>query len=421
MRSTEVKIDLRRGRAACIGVGTELLGNNKLDLNSLEITEVLETFGFDVVEKRVVGDEIERIATAVRDLMMECEVVVVTGGLGPTADDVTRKAIAIGLGREIEFDAEVEALIKKRYRVAGRVMPEVSRSMAQVVAGSQVIHNGCGSAPGILVHEGLGLLAVFPGVPWEMREMLNVHLVPELERRAEGRMRRSRTLLLGGVGESDAEQRIHHLYDAFGRRNVSILASYGVVRLVLTASGEETRVEARLDQMENAFREILGEEVAGTDVPGLAHAVVPRLVETGMTVATAESCTGGLVGAALTEVSGSSAAYLGGVVSYSNQAKEKFVGVAEEILIEHGAVSEPVARAMAVEIRERFGADWGLGVTGIAGPTGGTEDKPVGLVHWAVAGPSGVEARHRVFRGDREIVRQWSVNAVLDLLRRRLG
>ncbi len=193
------------------------------------------------------------------------------------------------------------------------------------------------------------------------------------------------------------------------------------MRLVLTATGDEETATARLDEMEAAFREILGDDVAGVDVAGPADVVVGELIERDRTVATAESCTGGMVGAALTTVSGASAVYLGGVVSYSNEVKEGLVGVPHELLVAHGAVSEPVARAMAEGIRNRLGTDWGLGVTGIAGPTGGTEEKPVGLVHWAVAGPSGTVADHRVFPGDRDIVRQWSVNSVLDLLRRELA
>lgn len=406
--------------AACIAVGSELLSDAKLDHNSLEITRVLETFGFDVAEKRVVGDDIERIAASIRELLARCEVVVVTGGLGPTADDVTREAVARALGRELRFDAEIESWLRKRYEKVGRTLPEIGRSMAMVVENSRVIRNTTGSAPGILVEKEGRLLFVFPGVPWEMRSMVESHLKPSLAERHDGTIRRSRTLLLGGVVESEVEGRIRHLYDRFGRDNVTILASFGALRLVLTAMGAEAQVEQDLSRMEEGFREILGDDVAGVDIQGLAHAVIPSLVASGQSVATAESCTGGLVGAALTDVSGSSGAFMGGVISYSNEAKEDMVGVPHEFLVDHGAVSEQVARAMAEGVRRRFSTDWGLGVTGIAGPSGGTDEKPVGLVHWAVAGPAGVVARHRVFPGDREIVRQWSVNVVLDLLRRQL-
>jgi nicotinamide-nucleotide amidase len=293
--------------------------------------------------------------------------------------------------------------------------------MARVVEGSEVLLNERGAAPGILIRYRGRVLAAFPGVPWEMRDMLRESLVPELEARGTNVVRASRTLLLGGVYESDTEGRVRHLYDVFGRHDVTILASFGVLRLLLQAHGGRDEAARRLDEMEAAFREVLGDDVAGVDVSGLAEVVVGRLIGLGATLATAESCTGGLVGAELTSVSGASEAYAGGVVSYSNDAKEGLIGVPHEVLIEHGAVSEPVARAMAAGVRQRLGSDWGLGVTGIAGPTGGSDDKPVGLVHWAVAGRDGVWADHHVFSGDRDVVRTWSMNSVLDLLRRRLG
>ena len=403
-----------------MAVGSELLCNHKLDRNSLEITAALGEHGYEVVEKRVVGDDVGAVSLAVSDLLSRYEVVVVTGGLGPTADDVTREAVALALGRKIAPDEDVERWLRDRYHQAGREMPELCRAMGRVVEGSRVLLNKRGAAPGILVHEGERILAVFPGVPWEMRDMLSESLVPELERRAVGRCRGSRTLLLGGVLESEAEGRIRHLYDRFGRHNITILASFGVLRLVLSAGGDSEEIERRLDEMEQAFRDLLGDDVAGVDLEGLADAVVAGLVDRTMTLATAESCTGGMVGAALTAVAGASDAYLGGVVSYSNEVKEDLVNVPHDLLVEQGAVSEPVARAMADGVRKRCAANWGIGVTGIAGPSGGTAEKPVGLVHWAVAGPDGVWAEHRVFSGDRDVVRSWSTNAVLDLLRRRI-
>jgi nicotinamide-nucleotide amidase len=220
------------------------------------------------------------------------------------------------------------------------------------------------------------------------------------------------------VVESDAEEKVRHLYDRFGRENVTILASFGVVRLVLSAEGDEPAARRRVLSMESAFREVLGEDVAGVDIDGLAEVVLQQLRQRRQTLATAESCTGGLISADLTEVPGSSDVFLGGVVSYSNDIKEGFLDVPHEMLLAHGAVSDEVARAMATGARGRLNADWGIGITGIAGPSGGSEEKPVGLVHWAVAGPRQIESRQRVFLGDRSIIRRWSVNAALDLLRR---
>jgi len=250
--------------------------------------------------------------------------------------------------------------------------------------------------------------------------MLERDLLPELETWHTGICRMTRTLLLGGIFESDVEERIRHLYGRFGRDNISILASFGVVRLVLAAEGEAAGVRRHLDVMERAYREVLGDDVAGIDVTGLPEAVLAELGQTGRTLATAESCTGGLVGARLTEIPGSSEVYVGGAVSYSNDAKERMLGVPHDLLVTHGAVSDEVARAMAEGVRRRLDADWGIGITGIAGPGGGTDDKPVGLVHWAAAGSGGTWALHRVFPGDRAVVREWSCNCALDLVRRKL-
>ncbi len=409
-----------RRTAACLAVGSELLGDHRLDSNSLTVTHALTRHGITVEEKRVAGDSVERVADAIRELFDRHDLVVVTGGLGPTADDVTRDAVAQAFGREIVLDAEVEGWIRARYADLGRDMPEICTTMARVVAGSQPLRNDRGSAPGILLEENGRVLAVFPGVPWEMEEMLERDLVPEIAAWNPGLAKISRTLLLGGVVESDTEAKIRHLYGEFGREDITILASYGVLRLVLSAVGDEPTAEKRLDAMEAAFREVLDDDVAAVDIDGLSEVVLDGLKRRRETLAVAESCTGGLLSAHLTDVPGASEVFLGGVVSYSNEAKEHFIDVPHETLVEHGAVSEEVARAMAEGVRARFGSDWGAGITGIAGPTGGTEEKPVGLVHWAVAGPDGVSAKHHVFLGDRSIVRVWSLNATLDLLRRRL-
>jgi nicotinamide-nucleotide amidase len=407
-----------RRTAACLAVGSELLGDHRLDSNSLTVTHALTRHGITVEEKRVAGDSVERVADAIRELFGRHDLVVVTGGLGPTADDVTRDAVAQAFGREIVLDAEVEGWIRARYADLGRDMPEICTTMARVVAGSQPLRNDRGSAPGILLEENGRVLAVFPGVPWEMEEMLERDLVPEIAAWNPGLAKISRTLLLGGVVESDTEAKIRHLYGEFGREDITILASYGVLRLVLSAVGDEPTAEKRLDAMEAAFREVLGDDVAAVDVDDLSEVVLDGLKRRRETLAVAESCTGGLLSAHLTDVPGASEVFLGGVVSYSNEAKEHFIDVPHETLVEHGAVSGEVARAMAEGVRARFGSDWGAGITGIAGPTGGTEEKPVGLVHWAVAGPDGVSAKHHVFLGDRSIVRVWSLNATLDLLRR---
>lgn len=411
----------QRRTAACLAVGSELLGDAKLDRNSLTISRVLADHGVRLAEKRVVGDDLEAVAGSLRDLLGRHDLVVVTGGLGPTADDVTRDAVGRALGRELRHDDQVEGWIRERYAEQGRATPAIAPTMARVVEGSRPLCNPRGAAPGMLVELDGCLLAVLPGPPWEMEAMLERDLVPELLRWSSDLVRASRTLVLGGVFESDVEERVRGLYERFGRDNISILASYGVVRLVLAAEAEAAAARSRLDSMEGVFRDVLGDMVAGIDMSGLPEVAIVELRRRGDSLATAESCTGGLVSARLTEVPGASEVFVGGVVSYSNEVKEAALGVPHEVLVGHGAVSEAVARAMAEGARKRLGADWGVGITGIAGPTGGTDDKPIGLVHWSVAGPSGVTAAHRVFPGDRSVVREWSCNSALDMLRRRLA
>jgi len=410
----------KRRTAACLAVGSELLGERRLDSNSLTITRVLARYGVTVEEKRVAADSVDQVSVAIRELLERHDLVVVTGGLGPTADDVTRDAVARALDRSIEADTEIEGWIRNRYADLGRRMPSICTTMARVVAGSRPLRNDRGSAPGLLVETDGHVLAVFPGVPWEMEEMLERDLAPLVAGWGPGHAKISRTLLLGGVVESDTEEIIRHLYDRFGRENVTILASYGVLRLVLSAEGDEADAVAKVDAMESAFRGVLGDDVAGVEIDGLSEVVLEALRRRGQTLAVAESCTGGLISAHLTDVPGASDVFLGGVVSYSNEAKEQLIDVPHETLVEHGAVSQEVARAMAAGVRRRFSADWGVGITGIAGPTGGTDEKPVGLVHWAVEGPGGQWAKHRVFLGDRTIVSEWSLNAAIDLLRRKL-
>ncbi|PWB73003.1 MAG: damage-inducible protein CinA, partial [Holophagae bacterium] len=318
--------------AACLAVGSELLGESRLDSNSLAITRALGRHGFQVVEKRVVGDDEPAVAAAITDLMGRVDVLIVTGGLGPTADDITREAIARALGRGLDIDPQVEGWIHAAYEARGRTMPEVSRRMARVVQGARILANHKGVAPGLLISVSERLLVALPGVPFEMEDMLEREVEPELARRGGGARRLTRTLLLGGVYESMVEERVCGLYGRFGRDNVTILASSGVVRLVLASGGEPTSAERRLDEMEKAFREVLGSDLAGVDVVSLEQAVLADLEDAGMTLAVAESCTGGLLSARLTDVPGASAVFRGGVVSYSNQAKEDLVGVPHDVL-----------------------------------------------------------------------------------------
>ena len=399
-------------RAAFVAVGSELLRSERVDTNSLKTAELLQPCGYVFVEKRVVEDDEEAIATAVDELRRRVDLVVLSGGLGPTADDVTREGVARGLGREIQSDPSLEAMLAARYEARGRTMPAVALRMSNVVTGAEVLRNPYGTAPGLLLEAGGAKVVLLPGVPRELEEIITTHLVPRW--RAEGGLS-TRTLHVGSAYESAVEEVVRPLYDRFGRERITILAGRGIVHLILTAAGPDAK--ERLDEMEGGFAAALGPSLFGRDHETLAGVVLQRLRARGWRLATAESCTGGLAGAMLTAVAGASDVYVGGVVSYANEVKESLLGVPGPLLLTHGAVSAEVAGAMALGAR-RLGAECGLAVTGIAGPSGGSEAKPVGTVHLAVSTPAGERQARHVFPGDRQLVRELSANFALDLLRR---
>lgn len=408
-------------RATILAVGSELLGTDRLDTNSLRLTETLERHGVDLVSKAVVGDDEERIAGTLERFLADSDLVLVTGGLGPTADDVTRQAAARALGLELRSDAEVAAGIEAKFRAHGMRMPEVNRRQAEVPRGAVLLDNRRGTAPGLRLDDTRGTLFLFPGVPSELEAMIEHDLEPWLAAHTDGSGRERGMLKVAVLPESTVEERIGPAYGEMGREAISILAKPGEIRLQFWASGTVGERRRRLGEMAARLRELVGDAVF-TDDPDedLAAVVETLLRRRGETVATAESCTGGWLGRRITAVAGSSDVYPGGVVSYSNRLKRELLGVPAELLESHGAVSEPVARAMAAGARERLAATYGIGITGVAGPGGGSDDKPVGTVHVAVAGPG--EALHlRVrFPGDRERVRWMTTQLALEMLRRHL-
>lgn len=409
-------------KAAILAVGSELLGTDRLDTNSLRLTAVLECHGVELRRKGVVGDSIEDMAGELRSLLARHGVVLVTGGLGPTADDVTREAVALALGRKLHFDDGVLYAIERRFREHGRVMPSVNRKQAEVVDGAVLIPNARGTAPGMRIDAGDSTLFLFPGVPFELEGMIESDLIPWLAERSGGVSRETRTLKVACLPESVVEERIAPAYDEFGREWITILASPGDIRLRATAEGDDAGRAARLDAMTARLRELAGDAVYAASEKETLESVVGGLLQAAdATLAVAESCTGGLLAERVTRVPGSSAWFLGGAVTYTNELKTQLLGVTPDMLAEHGAVSEPVALAMAEGSRRAFRGDYGVGITGVAGPGGGSEAKPVGTVHIAVAGPEGrIEHRKVRFPGDRERVRAQAAQLALDLLRRML-
>ena len=354
-------------RAVILAVGSELLGPHKLDTNSLYLTGLLEARGVTLAGKAVVPDDEPLLADAVRHACARAELVLLTGGLGPTADDVTRAAVADAAGRCLVVDERLAAELAERYARYLRRMPGVNRRQAEILEGATVLPNPTGTAPGQrLEHDGTAIF-LFPGVPGELRALAEGHLVPWLDARADpGHAVERRIFQVAARAESAVEERLAPVYERFGKRALAVLASPGLIRVHAATTGDPDERAARLDAITGAVRGALGHRIFSDDEDDTLEAAVGRLLAArSETVALAESCTGGLVAEMLTRVPGSSGWVLGGVVAYANEVKSGQLGVDPGVLAAEGAVSEPVARAMAEGVRSRLGADWGIGVTGI--------------------------------------------------------
>jgi nicotinamide-nucleotide amidase len=399
--------------AAIIAVGSEMLGPIRVDTNSLRITAALERFGVPVVRKSIVGDSLADLTAEIRYAAGRADLLILTGGLGPTEDDLTREALSAAFGLQTEVDEAIIRSIESRFAARGWTMPEVNKRQANVFRGHTTLTNERGTAPGFHLQLDGRDVWVFPGVPHELEWMVATYLQPWLEQRSGGRARHRRVLKIAGLTESGVEEKLAPYYATHPGELVTILASGGQIEIHL---GGESRDDIAAREAEIA--QIFGERLFGYDDDTLESVVGKLLIERGQTLATAESCTGGLLGSRITDIPGSSAYYLGGIISYTAAAKTGLVGVDLELIRAHGEVSEEVAIALANGVRERFGATWGIGITGIAGPGGGSEAKPVGTVHVAIAGLHGHKHRHILWQGPRTIVKWYATQQALDLLRR---
>lgn len=409
--------------ASVLAVGSELLGTTRLDTNSLWLTGELEAIGVRVTRKACVGDSWDDLLAELGWALERAPLLFVTGGLGPTADDRTKEAVAELLGRRLVRDEEILARLRERWRKRGREMPEVNAKQADVIEGSVVLPNRRGTAPAYLVEDGGKTIVLLPGVPWEMKAIFAESVLPHLTREGAPAGVHRRVLKVVGLGESVVEELVRPVYEAHPGHEMTILAAApGEVQLHFAARGAKDEAGVVLDAIEADFRAAVGGPLFGRDDETLEGVVGGLLRDAGLTVAFAESCTGGLVATRLTDVAGASAWFLGGVVAYSNEAKVALVGVSPDTLARHGAVSEEVAREMAAGARLRFAASAGLGVTGVAGPTGGTPEKPVGTVHVALDAGDGTTRHERlVLPGDRSMVRRWTASASLAMIRGWLG
>lgn len=421
-----------RVRAEIISVGTELLLGQIVDTNASYLSQVLSSIGIDIYHRSTVGDNAARLADTLKTALSRSDVVITIGGLGPTEDDLTKETIADTLGDEMVMDPESEAKIRGFFERRGLPVAESNLKQALRPNRGEVVPNDVGTAPGALFEAATAAAATgvrkiviaLPGPPGEFMPMVDRYVTPILSERAasiSGRsIIKSRVLRVCGIGESAAEQKVK---DLLASRNPSLApyAKGSEVHFRVTAKASDgDEAEHLISGLESRVRERLGDLIYGIDEETLESVVVRMLVERGLTLGLAESCTGGLVANRITNVPGSSATFIGGIVSYSNDAKMKFLGVPEETLRAHGAVSPETARAMAEGAAWNIGTDLALGITGIAGPDGGTAEKPVGLVYIALRTPAGVEVTKNVYGGSREDIRMRASQTALNMLRMHL-
>ena len=411
-----------------IAIGSELLTPFRQDTNSLYLTERLNELGVIVAFKTIVGDRRKDLTSAIKTALGRTDIIITMGGLGPTEDDLTREAWADALGTKLKRDADIVGQLYARAAARRWQLTENNLKQADVLPGAQVLENPRGTAPGQWLdtvfgeHRKLGML--LPGPPSEIKPMFDDACVPKLRELLPPRFIATRTLKAAMIGESHADARIAPIYNAYTDVETTILAHIGDIQLTLicskpTMEAAETRVNELASLIEEELDDVIYSS-SSTKGESLEQIVLYYLEMRGATLAVAESCTGGMIAQRLTSISGSSRSFLGGAVVYSNELKTEFAGVPEELIEEKGAVSREVAIALAEGIRRRCHSTFGVGVTGIAGPGGGSEEKPVGLVYIAISDGAQTEVVEKNFSGDRERVRFYASQQALDMVRRKL-
>jgi nicotinamide-nucleotide amidase len=405
--------------AEIIAVGSELLTPFRQDTNSLFLTSRLNLLGIHVPRKMIVGDDPRLIADTFRDSAARVPLVIASGGLGPTEDDLTRESLAEFLGRSLRLDEAVLREIEARFRRYGWNMPETNRRQALVPEGAEILPNPRGTAPGIWIEHGGTIFVLLPGPPPELEPMFDDYVHPRLEGRSEGERLYTLDIRVTGIGESSLDQLIAPSYKSFAGVETTVLAGPGEIQIHPALWSGDARTATRLlHELLEKFRAVLGDAIFSTSGESLELVVADSLIAHGATIACAESCTGGLLAERLTRIPGSSTYFRGGMVCYSNDLKTAWGDVPAEMIEARGAVSPEVAIALAAGIRRKAGATLGVGITGIAGPLGGTPEKPVGTVHIAVASEEGARDHLRNFPGDRARIRQLASQAALDFVRR---
>jgi nicotinamide-nucleotide amidase len=407
--------------AEIIAIGSEMLTPGFQDTNSLYLTDQLNTIGIPVVMKTIVGDDEHYLEQAVRGSLSRTPILIAIGGLGPTEDDVTRKVIGRVLQRQLVLNDEILEKLQRRFKARGIDMPANNARQALVLAGSDILENNHGTAPGLWVAAEKNHVILLPGPPSELKPMFERSCMPRLHDMAGGVALARCVFRTACLPESTLDARIAPIYTKYKNPETTILAKPGQVEIRLTARGKNREeAEKLLKELGNQIDQELEEYIFARSEQSLEEVVGILLAMKSATIATAESCTGGLIAQRLTAVPGSSRYFMSGVICYSNESKMELAGIPPLLLEMQGAVSAEVARGLAEGIRSRAGTTIGVGVTGVAGPGGGSAEKPVGTVHIAVAGPAGTHERQFSFPGEREKVRWWAAQAALDMVRREL-
>jgi nicotinamide-nucleotide amidase len=411
--------------AEIIAVGSELLTPHRQDTNSLYLTEKLNDLGVEVRFKCIVGDDLEALTAAAKLAMRRSDIILFSGGLGPTEDDLTREAVAEALGLKLLRDPQIIAQLEERFAKRGYKMTPNNAKQADVIASAAALPNSLGSAPGQWIagkYDGQDrILILLPGPPYELKAMFETECLPRLRARIPEQHIATRTLKMAMIPESQVDARVAPIYKTYTDVATTILAGGGEIQLHLRCHKDsQAEAEARVEELAEKIEDEMGDAIFSRKGETIEQIVSYLLQMRGMTLATAESCTGGMLAERITSLSGSSRYFLGGAVVYSNALKTQFANVPKSLIDRHGAVSREVAAAMAEGIRKRCLASYGVGITGVAGPTGGTEQKPVGLVYIALAGEEGTQIVERNFPGDRQRVRQFSTQQALEMVRRAL-
>jgi len=405
--------------AEIIAVGSELLTPQRLDTNSLFLTQQLNDLGVEVTTKYVVGDNRDHVADAVRRAMSRAEIVLLSGGLGPTEDDVTRDAVALAIDRKLIFHPEISDQLELRFRQANRKMAEVNRRQAFIIEGADILPNDRGTAPGQWIDDSQTSIVLLPGPPHELKAMFTRQCLPRLERVVPKQVIRTFLFRVTGMPESDLDQTISPVYKKYENPVTTILAGDGDLQVHLRAHGSnESDVMALLTEVAGPIELLLGDRIYSRNGDSLEAVVGELLAKRHATLAVAESMTGGLLAQRITSVPGSSNYFLGGFLTYSNKMKTELLGVSEETIQQFGAVSKETAEAMALGARRRTGATFALSITGEAGPEP-AGNVPVGTVYIGLADAAGCQVAHRVFFGDRPRIRVFSTQMALDLLRKK--